>query len=111
MIVSYEALQAIYAWRHSQATTLATGCFSLAGLILSPLLAATFDGDAEIEVWQLVFFAIGATAAAVAGGLWHVRASRVQAEFQAELLPAAGAVTGGGTDEEKEGTVEETLPW
>jgi high-affinity Fe2+/Pb2+ permease len=72
----------LYEWRQTQATSLATGCFTLSGLILSPLLAATFDSKAVVEVWQLILYVLGALLAAVSGGWWHLEARRQQQSYE-----------------------------
>jgi hypothetical protein len=75
----------VYEWRQTQATSLATGCFTLSGLILSPLLAATFDSKANVELWQLIVYVLGALLAAASGGLWHWEARRQQHTYEDEV--------------------------
>jgi hypothetical protein len=84
---SQDSLKTVYEWRHSQATTLATGCFSLAGLILSPLLAAVFD-KGGVETWQACLFVTGAVLSAGCGAAWHREAARLQKCF---LRKSSGA--------------------
>lgn len=81
MSLSRGELQTIYDWRQSQALSLGSACFSLAGLILSPLLAAVFSGADRVQVWQLPLYLAGALLAAVSGTWWHREARRQRAEF------------------------------
>ena len=81
MEVNPDHVVKLYEWRQTQATSLASACFTLSGLILSPLLAAVFDSKADVEVWQLIVFLIGALLAAVSGGLWHREARHQQKAY------------------------------
>jgi MFS family permease len=83
--VQSEDLQKLYDWRQSQALSLASACFTLAGLVLSPLLAAVFDKASLIQPWQLALYVSGAVLAAVSGVWWHHRARRQQSEFVRRL--------------------------
>jgi MFS family permease len=74
-------LEKVYDWRQTQATSLASACFTLTGLILSPLLAAVFESKAELGSWSLYAYLLGALLAAVAGLLWHREARRLQKEY------------------------------
>jgi len=80
-----EELQKLYDWRQSQALSLASACFTLAGLVLSPLLAAVFDNGSPIQPWQLTLYVSGAALAAISGVWWHRRARRQQKEFVRRL--------------------------
>ncbi|MDQ5819902.1 MAG: hypothetical protein M3540_00480 [Actinomycetota bacterium] len=71
----------VYEWRQAQAASLASACFTLSGLILAPLLAAVFDGEAEVEIWQLIAFVLGALLAAASGAMWHRQARRDQDQY------------------------------
>jgi hypothetical protein len=83
-------LERFYDWRQTQAAGLGTGSFKLAGLILSPLLAAVFDSAARIEEWAVYGYSFGALLAAVAGIRWHREARRLQLEYKerVKLLPS-----------------------
>jgi MFS family permease len=89
MALSREEARQVCDWRQSQAITLGTGCFSLAGLILSPLLTAVLSA-AELHTWQIYLFLAGAALAAVSGGLWHAEAGRRRHEY---ILRAEGKVS------------------
>ena len=82
-----------FEWRQQQATSLASACFTLSGLILAPLLAAVVDGQSEIEVWQVVVYSLGASLAAVSGAWWHRDARREQKQYREWALgdPPKGA--------------------
>jgi hypothetical protein len=86
-----DGLETYYNWRQSQATTLASACFTLSGLILSPLLAAVFDPKAEIATWHLSVYLPGTTAAALAGLLGLRKASRLHDEYREMISPANSA--------------------
>jgi len=89
MALSPEEARQVYEWRQSQAITLGTGCFSVAGLILSPLLTAVLSGG-ELHTWQIYFFLTGAALAAISGARWHVEAGRCRREY---ILWAEGKVS------------------
>jgi len=87
--IGKDDLERVYDWHQAQATGLGSGSFKLAGLILSPLLAAVFDSAARIETWAVYGYSLGALLAAAAGIRWHREARRLQLEYmeRVELLP------------------------
>jgi len=79
-VVDKADLGKVYDWRQAQATNLASACFTLSGLILSPLLAAILEGR-DLAVWQLSTYFLGALLAVISGVLWHREARHLQAEY------------------------------
>lgn len=79
-----EIRRQVLEWRHAQAITLATGSFSLAGLTLSPMLAAAFDADARFETSHAVLGRAPSLMAAASGLMWHRRAARLGEDCVAE---------------------------
>ena len=80
-------LEKFYEWRQAQALTLGAACFSLAGLILSPLLAAMFDPKANVRLWHVLVLLSASFLAVLSGAIWHMRARRLQREFLREQGP------------------------
>lgn len=74
----------VYDWRQSQATALGSACFTLSGLILSPLLAAVFDDRSQIRPLYVGLYVAGALLAAISGVVWHREARRLQNRFVAD---------------------------
>jgi hypothetical protein len=79
-----EDLRAAHGWRQTQMNGLGAACFTLAVAILSPLLAAVFDGRAELDLWHLFTYLPGAALAAGAGALWHRELHRDRERFIAK---------------------------
>jgi hypothetical protein len=73
--------ETFYEWRQAQALSLAKGCFSLAGLILGPLLGAMFDPDATVRLWHVVVLLPSSLLAAWSGVLWHLQARAIHYAF------------------------------
>lgn len=91
MQIGRDDLEKIYEWRQAQASNMGGACFTLAGLILSPLLAAVFDANASVETWSVAAYALGAVLAIMAGVAWHREAHRLQLEYAVKVAP--GVVT------------------
>jgi hypothetical protein len=93
-IVDDETARSIYEWRQNHAITRATGCFALAGLIVTPMLGAIFDrvvvgadsvvlGAKSYQVWA---FGACALLSFICGLVWHQRA----VEWRAECITVLG---------------------
>jgi hypothetical protein len=87
-----------YEWRQTQTLALAAACFSLAGLILAPLLGAMFDPKATVRLWHVLVLFPSSFVAAVAGVMWQFEARAIQYGFlDAPLTGNPGAPTSRST--------------
>lgn len=76
-----ERAEKYYEWQQDHAKVLGSAAFSLAALVLAPLLAAVLEPDVDVAVWHGCLFAAAAAIAMGVGVWWHVRAARYQREY------------------------------
>jgi hypothetical protein len=86
----HESFRVFTDWRQQLVTSFARGCFSAAGLVLTPLLAATFDPRFSISILQFASFIVGSAACFVSGLIWYRRASKIQQHFYATTVSNGG---------------------
>jgi hypothetical protein len=79
-------LEQMFSWRYDEEATAAKGAFSTAALILTPLLAAVFDANAEVEDWVAVAYGLSAGAAIAVGTFRLWRLHRVQHDYLTSLV-------------------------
>jgi hypothetical protein len=85
MGVTPEDLRKVYDWRVTQTLMFAKGCFVLAGLILTPLLTASFSTTADVSTAATIACVLSMGLVALAGACWHLVADDLQEQFLEEL--------------------------
>ena len=73
-----ERLEKRYSWEHERGLAKSREAFAAAALILTPLLAATFDPKAHVESWQAALYLAGAAASFLGGAVWLHRLRSVE---------------------------------
>ena len=81
MPLPLSSLEKHYEFEQARMMTLSKGSFSLAGLILTPLLAAIVRGDQALTARTAALFVGGIVFAYVAGWWFHLLALDVEKEF------------------------------
>jgi hypothetical protein len=82
VMLSLSSLTKLYEWRHARLLSLSKESFALAGLILTPFLAALLRQADVFVTRQLgARYVIGAALAFAAGCLFSWRASRLEIAF------------------------------
>jgi hypothetical protein len=93
MPAPWSSVERYYEWQQARFLALSKGFFSLAGLILSPLLAAILSNSDRVDTATGLRFCVSAGAAAAIGLLLHWAAGDVAEEFRMVAdQPAAAAV-------------------
>jgi hypothetical protein len=84
------SLELYYGWEQERFMTLSKGAFSLAGLILSPLLAAILSNTGKVDLITAIQFGVGMLAACLSGAVMHGLAAEVEDEFisRADTYPS-----------------------
>ena len=84
------SLELYYGWEQERFMTLSKGAFSLAGIILTPLLAAILSSTDDVDALTGAAFVIGMVAACLSGAVMHWLAADVEEEFiaRADTYPS-----------------------